>query len=161
MSSYTTVDKLTPEVLALMDRAVRAARERNWCSSFEEIASEVFLVPEEDIRDSDGRNCEGFDRDGYNEEGYDDYGFNREGYNEYGLDRDGFDREGFNRYGLNKDGFDREGRDKFRFDENGWDREGYNSNGNRRAANREWYAKQSDRPETDFRYDNYGYSRRT
>lgn len=154
-----TYTELSETTLAEMDRAVRYARKQGYCSSFDRIAAVTFGVPENEVVDSEGFSCGGYNREGFNSDGRNRDGYDKDGFNYDNRDKDGFDREGFDRYGLNKDGVDKDGRDKFRFDVNGYDPEGYDYTSNRRRASRDWYAKQAAKPETDFCYDANGYQR--
>lgn len=149
-------DALTQDVKDVMDRAVRAARKNFWCESFDSIAASVFNVSANDVVDSDGFSCKGYNRQGFNAEGWNRDGFNAEGFNKSGFNAKGFDKEGYDRYGLNKDGVDRKGRDKYRFDSEGFDQDGYDWYGSRRRANRDWYAKQAAKPDADFKFDEAG-----
>jgi len=146
--------QLSEEVAALMDRAVRAARQNSWCLEFSRIAGPIFGVPLNEVVDSDGLNCKGFNREGYNAEGWNVGGYNTRGYN-----REGYNAEGYDQYGFNAEGLDSEGRDKFKYDYNGYDAEGYDSYGERARRDRSWYAQQAERPATDFRYDSNGRER--
>ena len=147
---------LTAEVLAVMDRAVRSARTKGWCLEFQEIAAPVFGVKANEVVDSDGFNCKGFDKDGFNSDGFNMDGLDKDGFNRAGYGRDGYNKEGYNRNGLNKDGFDAQGRDKYRYDYNGFDQDGYDSSGQRRRAERSWYAEQAVKSADEFKYDGYG-----
>lgn len=150
---------LSETTLAEMDRAVRYARKQGYCTEFDRIASVTFGVPANEVVDSDGFTCGGYNREGFNSEGWNREGYNAEGFNYDGWDKEGYNKEGYDRYGLNKDGVDVNGRDKYRFDYNSYDPEGYDYSGNRRRASRAWYEKQAEKPETDFRFDANGYER--
>jgi hypothetical protein len=150
----TTPVVLSEEIATLVDRAVRAARSNGWCEQFSQIAGPVFGIPANEVVDSDGFNCEGYDREGYDAKGFHrDTNLDREGYNTYGRDKDGRNREGFDQYGVNKEGLTADGRDQYRFDSDGYDIEGYAMNGQRSAANCDWYAKQAARPAEEFNYN--------
>lgn len=144
---------LAPEVADVMDRAVRSARDNNWCHEFSLIAGKVFGVPANEVVDNEGFNCKGYDVEGFDRDGRDQSGRDREGFNLAGYGRDGFNKDGWDRYGFNAEGLDKDGNDKYKYDRNGWDREGYNNNGWRREARREWYETQATRPAEDFCYD--------
>lgn len=157
--SKTTVvsyDDLSPEIKAIMDRAVRTARNRYWCDRFSEEAPQIFNVDPKDVVDSDGLSCKGYDREGYNKEGFDRDGYNRDGYDTTGFNKLGYDKEGFDRFGVNKAGVDRNGRDKYRYDMYGYDQDGFDSTGQRRRATRDWYAKQAAKAAEEFIYDHRG-----
>lgn len=151
--SDTTTTVLSAEVLAVMDRAVRSARENGWCYEFSKIAADVFGVQANEVLDSDGLNCQGYDHEGFNSKGVNRDGYNREGFDYDGYDKNGFNKDGFNLRGFNVEGFDKDGRDKYKYDRNGYDQEGYDSYGDRRRTGRAWYTEQTAKPETDFRYD--------
>jgi hypothetical protein len=152
-TAVVSYDDLSPEIKAIMDRAVRTARNRYWCDRFSEEAPQIFNVKDTDVVDSDGLSCKGYDREGFNKDGYNRDGYNREGFSSGGYDKNGYDKDGFNAYGLNKQGTDRQGRDKYRYDVNGYDSEGYDYTGQRARRNRDWYTKQAARPAEDFEYD--------
>ena len=158
-TALVSYDDLSPEIKAIMDRAVRTARNQYWCDRFKEFAPGIFGVSENDVVDSDGLSCKGYDREGYNKEGFNREGWSREGFNTSGFNKAGYDKDGYDRFGLNKKGVDRLGRDKYRFDPEGFDQDGYDYSGQRRRASREWYTKQAARPEGDFVYDLYGHKR--
>jgi hypothetical protein len=109
----------------VVDRAVRVARNHQYCDTFNNILDEV--LPEFVLTDqngqpkafaSDDRSCNrarvedlrpsSFDADGYDDHGYDRDGFNATGYNRQGYDAEGFttsrDREGYYRTGYMSDG---------------------------------------------------------
>jgi hypothetical protein len=146
MSDQTTVDVASSQddavqsavlaaQMAIIDAAVRQARNASWCGEFERIMDSLF--PEgppdgsKEYVDSDGWSCRGLDRDGFDRDGMDRDGYDRDGYHrETGRDRSGFDRDGlhsagyrrdsdeyrarfrFNRFGRDRDGFDRRGRNQ-------------------------------------------------
>lgn len=159
-TTLTSYDDLSPEIKAIMDRAVRTARNQYWCDRFKEYAPGIFGVSENDVVDSDGLSCKGYDREGYNKEGFHHAtGYNREGFDSGGYNKTGYDKDGYDRNGNNKAGLDRLGRDKYRYDANGFDQDGYDHTGNRRRASRDWYAKQAARPAEEFVFDYYGLKR--
>lgn len=158
-TTLTSYDDLSPEIKAIMDRAVRTARNQYWCDRFKEFAPGIFGVSENDVVDSDGLSCKGYDRNGYNKDGFNLEGWNKEGFNSSGYNKSGYDKDGFDARGVNKAGLDRQGRDKYRYDTQGYDQEGYDSTGQRARKTREWYTKQAARPAEDFVYDYYGTKR--
>lgn len=155
----TGYDALSDDVKAVMDRAVRISREEGWCGEFSRIAARVFQVEINDVVDSAGFSCNGYNRAGYDESGFDRNGRDKDGYDYAGRDTNGRDREGYDRYGLNAEGLDRQGRDKYRFDANGYDSEGYDGAGNRARQTRQWYIDQAAKGDDQFKYDPHGYLR--
>src|SRR6185436_1946826 len=73
---------------AIIDKAVRAARNNGWCGEFERALAAIFPEgsgqPRGDWYDTHGRSCRGYDH-----EGFDPFGFDTAG-----RDRDGYDRDG-------------------------------------------------------------------
>ena len=142
----TAVEAVAAQKAMIIDRAVRASRERQWCQEFEAAMTRLFPEgsgqPHGDWYDSDGFTCRGLDLNGFDRDGFDRNGFDRDGFNHAGFDRDGYNREGFDQRGRNRDGLDR----------NGYDREGF-----RDGVNRAGIRKDSDEYRAMFRFAQDGY----
>lgn len=155
---------------AIVDRAVRVARDGNYCDAFEDIMGravpELAVSTEYDRRtggagstwvDSDGVSCSGHDREGYKNGFHWNTGTDREGYlsdgfhAETGLDRDGFDRNGDNPADPST---------RYRFDRWGMDVDGFNSSGGRAYYQSHSYLTRANlrkaRDEHEFVYDRDG-----
>lgn len=171
-------DPVLATQMMIIDRAVRSARDHEWCGEFERVMRQVFPDGPPDggreFVDSDGWSCRGMDRDGYDRDGRNRDGYDRDGYDYRDRDRDGYDRDGYsydgyNRDGWNRDGYDRHGftrdgihartglhrdsdeyRARFRYDAWGYDRDGYNRHGVDREGNRR------DGGISPYRYDEHG-----